>query len=144
MYGFNGAGIPPCGKIKLPLIVFTASKQTTIMATFIVVDVKSLYNVMLRLPTLYDPPAISLVCHFSVRFAITVFIGCLLGNQGTARECYNASLSITKKTSSTATTLKGTKKTSFDVITPEGMSKDSPRKARETTKTSRDQTVKKV
>uniref|UniRef100_A0A803PYL8 Uncharacterized protein n=1 Tax=Cannabis sativa TaxID=3483 RepID=A0A803PYL8_CANSA len=54
MYGFSGASIAPCGKIKLPLIVGTTPRKITNMATIIVVDVKSPYNVMLEMLALYD------------------------------------------------------------------------------------------
>uniref|UniRef100_A0A803NRP0 Uncharacterized protein n=1 Tax=Cannabis sativa TaxID=3483 RepID=A0A803NRP0_CANSA len=100
MYGFSGANNAPCGKIKLPLNIGTAPIQTTIMAMFIVVDVKSLYNVMLGRLALYELRAISSVYYLSIKFPITAGISCLLRNQGTARECYNASLSLAKKTSS--------------------------------------------
>uniref|UniRef100_A0A803PTI0 Uncharacterized protein n=1 Tax=Cannabis sativa TaxID=3483 RepID=A0A803PTI0_CANSA len=85
MYGFSRACIAPFGKIKLSLTAGTTPRQTTIMATLIVVDVKSPYNVMLRRQVLYDLRAISSIYHLSVKFPMMAGIDCLLGNQGTAR-----------------------------------------------------------
>uniref|UniRef100_A0A803NKJ9 Uncharacterized protein n=1 Tax=Cannabis sativa TaxID=3483 RepID=A0A803NKJ9_CANSA len=73
-----------------------------------------------RRPTLYNLRAISSVYHLFVKFPTSTSIGCLLRNQGTACECYNASLSLAKKTSSAATTSEGTNMTSLVVITPRG------------------------
>uniref|UniRef100_A0A803PZE6 Uncharacterized protein n=1 Tax=Cannabis sativa TaxID=3483 RepID=A0A803PZE6_CANSA len=96
----SGADIASCGNIKLQLTVGTDLKQNNIMATFILVDVKSLYNL----------------------------VGCLLCNQETTCKCYNTSSSLAKKTSFIATAIEGTNKTSLVATTPRGRAKPLPQR----------------
>uniref|UniRef100_A0A803PRF4 Uncharacterized protein n=1 Tax=Cannabis sativa TaxID=3483 RepID=A0A803PRF4_CANSA len=100
------------------------------MATFIIVDVKSPYNVMLRRLALYDLLAISLIYNLSVNFPMTTGIDFLHRNQGTACECYNTLLSLAKKTSC----VYGTRE----------LSMISTARARKTTMTPRVQTMEKT
>uniref|UniRef100_A0A803NTQ8 Uncharacterized protein n=1 Tax=Cannabis sativa TaxID=3483 RepID=A0A803NTQ8_CANSA len=111
MYDFSEASIAPCGKIKLPLTVGKSPHTNTIMVTFIVVDTKSLYNAMTGRPSLYDLRAISSIFYLFIKFSMPTSIGRLLGNQRAARECYNTSLVVAKKTSLTTKAADEKKKT---------------------------------
>uniref|UniRef100_A0A803P937 Peptidase A2 domain-containing protein n=1 Tax=Cannabis sativa TaxID=3483 RepID=A0A803P937_CANSA len=81
LYGFSGDGISPYGKIKLPFTVGTAPRKNTNMSTFIVVDTKSPYNIMIGRPGLYDFQGILSIYHLSVTFSVATDNGRLLGNQ---------------------------------------------------------------
>uniref|UniRef100_A0A803PIF5 Uncharacterized protein n=1 Tax=Cannabis sativa TaxID=3483 RepID=A0A803PIF5_CANSA len=129
VYSFSRAGIAPCGKVKLPLTIGTTPKQTTIMATFIVVDVKSPYNMMLGRLAFYDLRAISSVYHLSIKFPTMAGISYFLGNQEKPHKCYNASLSLAKKTSSIGMASEGTKnKTSSVAMALVGRESPLPQK----------------
>uniref|UniRef100_A0A803NJA1 Uncharacterized protein n=1 Tax=Cannabis sativa TaxID=3483 RepID=A0A803NJA1_CANSA len=125
MYGFSRTSIAPYAVRSNCHSIPALPRRRP---PFIVVDVKSLYNVMLGRPALYNLRPILSVYHLSVKFPMTSGIYYLLKNQGTAHKCYNALFSLAKKTSSVAITSKGTNKTSSSAMALGGRARPLPRK----------------
>ena len=88
----------PSGMIKLPITVGTSPLSRTVLASFIVVDCPSAYNVVMGRPILVELRAVISIHHLMIKFPTTKGVGSLQGDQRTARECYNSSISKAKKT----------------------------------------------
>ena len=98
IYGFSGEGMTPSGMIKLPITAGTSPLSRTVLASFIVVDCPSAYNVVMGRPILVDLRAVVSIHHLMIKFPAAKGVGSLQGDQRTARECYNSSISKAKKT----------------------------------------------
>ena len=59
IYGFSGEGLVSTGIIRLPITVGTAQACQALLATFIVVDCPSAYNVVIGRPILVDLRAVT-------------------------------------------------------------------------------------
>lgn len=88
----------PAGMIKLPVTKRAAPLYKTLLATFIVLNCPSAYNVVMGRPILVDLRAVVSKHHLSMKFPTTKGVGYLQGNWKTARECYDSSISKAKKT----------------------------------------------
>ena len=88
----------PSGMIKLPIIAGTSPLSRTVLASFIVVDCPSAYNVVMGRPILVDLRAVVSIHHLMIKFPAAKGVGSLKGDQRTARECYNSSISKANKT----------------------------------------------
>ncbi|KAM6551302.1 hypothetical protein CsatB_001110 [Cannabis sativa] len=86
IYSFSGQGVAPLGRIRLPLTVGQAPTSMTVMAQFLVLDVPSAFNVMLGRLALYDLKVVTSIFHSCLKFPTKNGVGCLRGNQQTARE----------------------------------------------------------
>lgn len=93
----------PIGMIRLPITAATLTLSRTILANFIVVEFPSAYNVVMRRPILVELQAVVSIHHLMIKFPSAEGVGTLQGDQRTARECYNSSISKVKKTGVMAT-----------------------------------------
>lgn len=103
IYGFSGEGMSPSGMIKLPITAGTSPLSRIVLASFIVVDCPSAYNVVMGRPILVELRAVVSIHHLMIKFPTAEGVGSLQGDQRTARECYNSSISKAKKTGVVAT-----------------------------------------
>jgi hypothetical protein len=92
LVGFTGDKVKPLGVVSLIIEAGTYPKQVRTSVEFLVVDCPSAYNVIIGRPTLNKLRAVTSTYHLLVRFPTEHGIGELKGDQGTARECYFASL----------------------------------------------------
>ncbi|XP_060965365.1 uncharacterized protein LOC133034321 [Cannabis sativa] len=86
VYGFSGQRVAPLGQIHLPLTVGQAPTSMTIMAHLLILDVPSAFNVMLGRPAWYDLKVVTLIFHSCLKFLAKNGVGCLRGNQQSARK----------------------------------------------------------
>lgn len=93
IYGFSGEGMTPSGMIKLPITTGTSA-----LVSFIVVDCPSAYNVVMGRPIMVELRAVVSIYHLTMKFPTAEGIESLRGDQRTAQECYNSSISKAKKT----------------------------------------------
>ena len=82
----------PLGSIQLVLTLGDLPCQATTTARFLIVDVPSAYNVLLRRPSLNAIKAIPSAYHMVIKFPTTNGVGMVRGDQRMARECYSASM----------------------------------------------------
>ena len=83
LMGFNGRMVVPRGMIKLPVQVGDVEAQVN----FIVVEVFSLYRVILVRPWLHVVDAMPLTLHLKVKYPTQRRVGELVGDQAMARQC---------------------------------------------------------
>ena len=83
LMGFNGRMVVPRGMIKLPVQVGDVEVQVN----FIVVEVFSLYRVILVRPWLHVVGAMPLTLHLKVKYPTQRRVGELVGDQAMARQC---------------------------------------------------------
>ncbi|XP_073033778.1 uncharacterized protein [Primulina eburnea] len=70
LYGFAEHFIPPLGQIVLPLSLENDPQRVTKMITFMVVDIPSLYNGILRWPAFKDFRAVASTYHQKLKFPV--------------------------------------------------------------------------
>ena len=87
----------PSGMIRLPITAGTLPLNRTVLANFIVVDFPSAYSVVMGRPILVELRAVVSIHHLMIKFPTAEGVGSLQGDQRTARECYNSSISKAKK-----------------------------------------------
>jgi hypothetical protein len=88
---FTGEQVLPLGSIKLPVTAGTYPRQNTIMVLFLIIDLPSAYNSILRRTALNELKAVTSTPHLSMKFP-TEGVDVEKGDQRMARECYNTSL----------------------------------------------------
>ena len=104
IYGFSREGLAPVGLIRLPVTAGTAPANRTLLNTFIVVDCPSAYNAVIGRPILVDLRVVISMWQLAMKFPTDAGVGCVLGNQREARECYNASITKAKSGTSKSAT----------------------------------------
>ena len=92
LVGFSGEQVYPMGIISLPLIAGTASKVSTVMVDFLVVDRPSVYNAIIGRPGLNKLRAATSTYHLMKKFLTEEGVREVKGDQLIARTCYNISM----------------------------------------------------
>ena len=85
---FGGAELIPLGLIDLPLTIGSSPLQKTLMATWLVVDEPSPYQVILGRPCNRIVGAVSSTHMQCVKFRFQGGVGVMKGQQQVARSCY--------------------------------------------------------
>ncbi|KAL0415748.1 UNVERIFIED_CONTAM: hypothetical protein Slati_3406700 [Sesamum latifolium] len=88
LYGFAGEVVHPSGMILLPLTLGTGYTRRTCMLKFLVVDVPSAYNVILRRPTINAFQAIISMYHMKIKFPTLERVWEVQGDPLQSRKCY--------------------------------------------------------
>uniref|UniRef100_A0A803NK71 Uncharacterized protein n=1 Tax=Cannabis sativa TaxID=3483 RepID=A0A803NK71_CANSA len=90
--GFNETTLVPMEKVRLLItLCLNTPKSTFKYCTFVVVDCPIAYNAILGRLALVDFRAIPAIRHLCLKFPTQeVGVGTVRGNQGEARQCYNA------------------------------------------------------
>ncbi|XP_062104212.1 uncharacterized protein LOC133815381 [Humulus lupulus] len=88
LYDFTEKGMAPARTIKLVVTVGIAPTNSTVMAIFVAVDTPSTFYALLRRPILIKLRAITSTFHLMMKFLTNFRIGCAMGDQREARECY--------------------------------------------------------
>ena len=96
LIGLKGMKVLPMGTISLPVVVGFYPQQINREVNFLVVDCLSLYNAIIRRPTLNSWRATTSTYHLFVKFPTEYGIGEVQGDQLAARECYLAMLAMDK------------------------------------------------
>ncbi|KAL0455599.1 UNVERIFIED_CONTAM: hypothetical protein Slati_0899100 [Sesamum latifolium] len=95
LHGFAGEVVHPRGMILLPLTMGTGQTRRTCMLKFLVVDVPSAYNVILRRPNLNAFQAVISMYHMKIKFSTPGGVGkapsCKRGKDGEPEEDLEAS-----------------------------------------------------
>ena len=92
LVSFSGDRVYPKGIITLTVIVGTHPRQLTRQLDFLVIDCPSSYNVIIGRPTLNRWKAATSTYCLKVKFPTDSGVGEVKGDQGLARECYQAVL----------------------------------------------------
>ena len=92
LYGFRGDGTAYAGIIELAVTLGEYPLSVTKMIDFVVVDIKSAYNLIIGRPLLASLGAISSIRHLTLKFPTPRGVGIVRGDQLAARECYNISI----------------------------------------------------
>ncbi|KAL0446277.1 UNVERIFIED_CONTAM: hypothetical protein Slati_1755600 [Sesamum latifolium] len=97
LYGFAGEVVHPKGMILLPLTLGTSPLQKTCVLKFLVVDIASVYNVILGRPTLNAFRAIISTYHMKIKFPMVGGVGETQADVLQARKCYVEAIKRGKK-----------------------------------------------
>ena len=92
LIGFTGDSLQPEGLIQMRVEFGTASRVTSVMTDFLVVDAPSAYNAILGRSTLNAIGAIISPSHLKLKFHTDEGIGEECGHQQTSRDCYLVSI----------------------------------------------------
>ncbi|XP_043699855.1 uncharacterized protein LOC122650512 [Telopea speciosissima] len=92
LQGFSGSQVKVSGSIDLPLTAGSEDLQSTVMITFLVVDVPSSYNAILGRIGLNALHAIISMPHLKMKFLVKDGISECKGNQLASRKCCATSL----------------------------------------------------
>ena len=84
----------PLGAVTLPVTVGDYPQQITKDVTFLVVHCLSMYNAILRHPTLNSWKAVTSTYHLMIKFPIEYRVVEVKGGQVAARKCYIAMLEM--------------------------------------------------
>ncbi|XP_058068612.1 uncharacterized protein LOC131217667 [Magnolia sinica] len=88
LHGFAGEKVISEGAISLPVTVGEGQHQVTLMMNFLVINVPSVYNVILGRPSLNAMRVVVSTYHLMMKFPAEGGISYLLGNQHEAQRCY--------------------------------------------------------
>ena len=80
IYGFSGEGMTPSGMIKLPLTAGTSPLSRTVLASFIVIDCPSAYNVVMGRPILVELRVVVSIHHPMIKLPTAEGVGSLQGD----------------------------------------------------------------
>ncbi|XP_058106284.1 uncharacterized protein LOC131249491 [Magnolia sinica] len=116
LYGFAGEKVISEGAISLPVTVGEGQHQVTLMVDFLIINVPSVHNIILRRPSLNAMRAVISTYHLMMKFPTEGGTGYLRGDQHESRRCY----AIVVK--------KGSVKQAFtvNILDPRGPTEDSP------------------
>ena len=89
IYGFTGDSITPMGVISLPMTLGEYSRQSCVMADFLVIDQPSAFNAVLKRLSLREFRAITSIYHLLMKFPTPNRVGGVKGNQQEVRQCYD-------------------------------------------------------
>ena len=92
LYGFGGDGTSCAGMIELAVTLGEYPLSVTKMIDFVVVEIKSAYNLIIGRPLLASLGAISSIRHLTLKFPTPRGVGIVRGDKLAARECYNISI----------------------------------------------------
>ncbi|KAL0313365.1 UNVERIFIED_CONTAM: Transposon Ty3-I Gag-Pol polyprotein [Sesamum radiatum] len=97
LYGFTGEVIHPRGIISLLLTLGTFPFRKTCLLKFLVVDIPSAYNVILRRPTLNAFRALISTYHMKIKFLVDGRVGEVQADVLQTRKCYVEAIKRGKK-----------------------------------------------
>ncbi|XP_043687706.1 uncharacterized protein LOC122638921 [Telopea speciosissima] len=92
LQGFTGPTVNIEGSIDLPLTAGAGDQQTTMMVTFLVVDVPFIYNAILGRVGLNALKAMLSTPHLRMKFSTSQGVGECKGDQQVSRNCYTTAL----------------------------------------------------
>ncbi|XP_064941035.1 uncharacterized protein LOC135594623 [Musa acuminata AAA Group] len=95
--GFTGASISSLGVITLPLTLGVFPKTKTVMTSFLVVDLPTVYNAILGRPTLNKIRAVISTYYQTIKFPTRDGVGEVAGNSWESRRCYLTVVSLNKR-----------------------------------------------
>ncbi|KAL0445580.1 UNVERIFIED_CONTAM: hypothetical protein Slati_1685900 [Sesamum latifolium] len=88
LYGFAGEVVHPRSMVSLPLTMGRGTTRKTYLLKFLVVDVPSVYNVILGRPTLNTFQAMISTYHMKIKFPTPRGVGEVQGDPLQSRRCY--------------------------------------------------------
>ncbi|XP_058078992.1 uncharacterized protein LOC131227260 [Magnolia sinica] len=88
LHSLAGEMVISKGAISLPMTVGEGRHQVTLLVDFLVVNVPSVYNVILGRPSLNAMRAVVSTYHLMMKFSTEGRVGYLRGDQREARKCY--------------------------------------------------------
>ncbi|KAL0458442.1 UNVERIFIED_CONTAM: hypothetical protein Slati_0471400 [Sesamum latifolium] len=88
LYEFAGEVVHPRGMVSLPLTMRIGTTRRTCILKFLVVDVPSAYNVILRRPTLNAFHAVISTYHMKIKFSTPGRVGEVQRDHLQSRKCY--------------------------------------------------------
>ena len=97
VYSFTGDFVIPLGVISLPMTLGEYSRQSCVMANFLVIDQLSTFNAVLGRPSLRELKAITSVYHLLIKFPTPHGVGEFKGGQQKARQCYQQIVKVASK-----------------------------------------------
>ncbi|KAL0405190.1 UNVERIFIED_CONTAM: hypothetical protein Slati_3832900 [Sesamum latifolium] len=97
LYGFAGEVVHLRGMISLPLTLGTSPLRKICLLKFLVVDIPSVYNVILGRPTLNAFRAIISTYHMKIKFPVIGGVGEAQADALQARKCYVEAIKRGKK-----------------------------------------------
>ncbi|KAL0449228.1 UNVERIFIED_CONTAM: hypothetical protein Slati_1479200 [Sesamum latifolium] len=97
LYGFAGEVVHPRGMISLLLTLGTSPLRKTCLLKFLVVDIPSVYNVILGRPTLNAFRTIISTYHMKIKFPVVGGVGEAQADILQARRCYVEAIKREKK-----------------------------------------------
>ena len=92
LVGFGGEQVYPMGIISLPLTAETATKVSTVMVDFLVVDRPSAYNTIIGWLGLNRLRVATSTYHLMMKFPTEEGVGEVKDDQLAAKRCYNISM----------------------------------------------------
>ena len=98
---FAGGTVLPMEMIVLPVTLGEGDQQSTKMVDLLVVDIPSVYNMILGRLSLYKFKAIILVYHHIMKFPSAGGVGAIKGEQQSARSCYEVACRTKRNRSET-------------------------------------------
>lgn len=90
--GFIGEQVQLFGCIELSIIAGTIPKQTTILVKFQLVDIPSVYNIILGRFALNELQAITSTPHLKMKFLTKGGVGEVRGDQWSVGQCYHLAM----------------------------------------------------
>ncbi|XP_074360520.1 uncharacterized protein LOC141700723 [Apium graveolens] len=97
LHDFRNSMIPIRGLIYLHVMFGTVPQQVSHIMKFYVIGAASLYNMILRRPTITKLRAIPSTIHLKLKFPASTGIGELTGYRDMARRCYGQALVMAEK-----------------------------------------------
>lgn len=92
LYGFFSCSVPPLRGVELLVTIGNHLAQAKIFTNFLMVDTPSIYNVIIRRPTLNALRVVASTCHLIMKFPTVIEVGMVYGNQVEAYHCYALAL----------------------------------------------------
>ena len=97
VYVFTGDSVVPLGVIPLLMTLREYSRQSCVMADFLVIDQPSTFNVVLGRPSIRELRAITSIHHFLMKFPTPRGVGEVKGDQQESRQCYHQAVKAASK-----------------------------------------------
>lgn len=79
LYGYTSCSTQPLSRVKLSITANNHPTQATIFINFLVVDMSSIYNIIIGRPTLNILQAVALTYHLAMKFPTVARIGVVCG-----------------------------------------------------------------
>ncbi|CAA0825683.1 Unknown protein, partial [Striga hermonthica] len=98
LFGFTGSEVAPLGETTLAVVLVEGNLRNVKMIRFVVVDVESAYNVILRRPALNTFQAVVSTYHMKLKFPVEDRVGEARGDQKLSRACYQIAVRTNQRT----------------------------------------------